>query len=115
MSTNKTVLVSIGGIKRPVTFVEREGSEGKRVLFEGIKREFADILSKNPIVKPVFLVKNEDWRNEFVDIGENTIPDRAVVRIVDAVSLLQLRIIIMILHVHSVHHITSVNVEVATR
>ena len=33
------------------------------------------------------MVKSEEWNNEFVDIGSNPIPDRAVVRVVEAVSI----------------------------
>ena len=86
-TNTKTVLVSIGGINRSVTFAtESEDSKEKNNLFEGIKSVFEDMLSNNPIAKPAFLTKNEDWRNEFVDIGDQPIPDRAVVRVVDAVS-----------------------------
>ena len=82
----KSVLVCIGNINRPVTFSEGSASEEKEALFDGIKTAFSDILDNNPITKPVFLVKNEEWRNEFVDIGSGIIPDRAVVRVVEAVS-----------------------------
>ena len=82
----KTALVCIGNVNRPVTFSEGSAREEKETLFDGIKTAFSDILDNSPITKPVFMVKNEEWRNEFVDIGDGIIPDRAVVRVVEAVS-----------------------------
>ena len=43
------------------------------------------------------MVKSEEWNNEFVDIGSNPIPDRAVVRVVEAVSIETIIMLIMYL------------------
>ena len=85
----KSVLVCLGNVNRAISFPEGSVGDEKKALFDGIKAAFSDILDdNNRITKPIFLVKNEKWRNEFVDIGDGVIPDRAVVRVVEAVSKL---------------------------
>lgn len=88
----KSVLVCIGNVNRPITFSGAAGSaRAKNALIDRIKITFADIvmiLNNSPLRKPIYMVKNEKWRNEFVDIGDSFIPDRAVVRVVEAVSSL---------------------------
>ena len=83
---NKTILVSIYGVNRPVTFnMDEDVDREKQNMFQEIQTVFADIISSNSISKPIFIVKNEEWNHEFVDIGKNAIPEWSVVRIIDAV------------------------------
>ena len=84
---NKTILVSMNGVNRPVTFnMDEDVDREKQNMFQEVQTVFADIISSNSISKPIFMVKNEEWNHEFIDIGKNPIPDQSVVRIIDAVS-----------------------------
>ena len=94
----KSVLVCIGNVNRPVSFLEGDDNEDeKKHLYEAIKNKFSDILDNNSVKKPIIMVKSEEWNNEFVDIGSNPIPDRAVVRVVEAVSIETIIMLIMYL------------------
>jgi hypothetical protein len=82
-STTRTVLVCIGERKRPVEISQNE----KRKLFDVFKVAFADVLEEKPIAKPVIQLKSEEWNGQFVDFRGDSLPDRAVVRIIDEVSV----------------------------
>ena len=84
-STTRTVLVCIGERKRPVA-INHDQNE-KRKWFDTIKVAFADVLEEKPIRKPVIQLKSEEWHGQFVDFQGDSLPDRAVVRVIDEVSV----------------------------
>ena len=84
-STTRTVLVCIGERKRPV--VINHDQNKKSQWFDLIKAAFADVLKEKPIRKPVIQLKSEEWHGQFLDFQGDSLPDRAVVRVIDEVSV----------------------------
>ena len=72
MSAKKTVLVSLDDRNRPVTF-----TGNKQELLKEIKTVFKDLLGDSQ----VFLqVKDENWGGIFIDVLEQEIPDKSVLK-----------------------------------
>lgn len=76
----KSVLVSVGGRSRVVSFCTGVASE-KSTLTAAVKATFRDLLSAK---QDFFLqVKDDDWGGAFVELQEDqTIPDKAVIEAV---------------------------------
>ena len=68
----KTVLVSLGERTRPVTF-----SGSNQALMEAILVVFKDVLGDQGVY---LQLKDESWGGVFVDVQEQEIPDRGIIK-----------------------------------
>ena len=79
IDATKTVLVSLEERNRPVTF-----SGTKEALIKAIEVVFLDVLGES---KDIYLqIKDESWGGIFVDILEQEIPDRGIIKATRVVS-----------------------------
>ena len=79
--------VCIGEQKRPVTYTVDGTIKERKALLAAAKQVYADVTSLEVESDIVVQVKNEQWEGEFVDLGDEEIPDRGVLRVAVEVNL----------------------------
>ncbi len=80
----KTVLACFGERKREVTFSASDDGDDLQALLAAIKAVYHDVIKMD--AELVVQLKNENWAGEFLDIKGSTIPDKAVIKVVNEVK-----------------------------
>ena len=77
MSAERKVLLCLLGHSRPLDLPGSETSTAE--IKRRVRELFADVLQLHPVADFFLQLKDANW-NEFVDLAEQRIPDRAVLR-----------------------------------
>ena len=74
----KKVLVCLGKRRRAVVFMSEHSKPDKDIIIKRIKEEFNDCLDKRDEL--LLQVKSEEWPDEWVDLRDNEVQDKTIVK-----------------------------------